>query len=106
MFSGARAGGDQVVAAEYHHFALDENKNGIYPIKTSEEAWEELKSGKGYIADLGDNSKGTITIRKVYLAYYDPGQYTEYFQPVVVFEGDNNFVAYIPAVINEYVRSE
>ncbi len=97
MFTGAKDPGDQVYAAEYHYFNVDENKSGTYLIKTAEEAWENLKSGKAYFANIDEKSNGNVIVRKVYLAYYDPGQYTEYFQPVVVFEGDNNFVAYVPA---------
>lgn len=102
MFTGARDPGDQVYAAEYHYFTVDENKSGTYPIKTTETAWEELKSGKAYFANVDEKSKGNIVVRKVYLAYYDPDQYTEYYQPVVVFEGDDNFVAYVPAVSSDY----
>ena len=105
MFSGARDPGDQIIAAEYHYFALDENKNGTYQIKTASDAWEDLKSGKAYIANLGDNNEGNIIIRKVYLAYYDAGQYTEFYQPVLVFEGDNDFSAYVPAVTSEFYGS-
>ena len=105
MFSGAREGGDQIIAAEYHYFSLDENKNGTYPIKTSNDAWEELKSGKAYVVNSGTNT-GNIPIRKVYLAYYDAGQYTEYYQPVVIFEGDNNFIAYVPAITSEFYGQE
>lgn len=97
MFTGAKDPGDQVVAAEYRYFAIDENKSGTYLIKTAEEALEELKSGKAYFANVDESSKGSITVRKVYLAYYDPGQYTEFYQPVIVFEGDNNFSAYVSA---------
>ena len=101
MFSGARDGGDQIIAAEYHYFPLDEINNGTYPIKTASDAWEELKSGKAFVVNLGANS-GNVVVRKVYLAYYDAGQYTEFFQPVVVFEGDNDFIAYVPAITAEF----
>jgi hypothetical protein len=106
MLSGARESGDQIIAAEYHYFPLDENKSGTYPIKTSDEAWENLKSGKAYAVNLGENQSNNIIIRKVYLAYYDAGQYTEFYQPVAVFEGDNNFVAYVPVISPEYYGQE
>jgi len=94
--------GRQIIACEYHYFALDAGKFATYPIKTAEAALEELKTGKAFIANSGDNPDGNIIIRKVYLAYYDAGQYAEYYQPVIVFEGDNNFFAYTPAVTSEY----
>jgi hypothetical protein len=42
------------------------------------------------------------TVRKIYLAYYDAGVYTEFYQPVFVFEGDKDFVGYVPAVTTDY----
>ena len=104
MFTGAKSPGDQIVFAEYHYFAIDENKSGTYPIKTADQAWEDLKSGKAYFANVDDRSQGNIVIRKVYLAYYDPDQYTEYYQPVIVFEGDDDFTAYVPAIIDDYLE--
>ncbi len=105
MLSGSELKGDQVIAAEYHYYSVDEERYATYPIKTAQEAWDELNSGRGYIINLGDN-QNTATIRQVYLAYFDPGQYVEYYQPVVVFEGDNDFVAYVPAVTDEFYGSE
>jgi len=34
----------------------------------------------------------------VYLAYYDSLDPQTYLQPVFVFEGDDDFLAYVPAV--------
>ena len=93
---------NQVIAAEYHYFPVDASSLGTYPLKTAQTAWDELQSGGGFIANLGDNPEANVVIRHVYLAYYDAGQYSPYYQPVVVFEGDNNFFAYVPAVTNEY----
>ncbi|MEE9315610.1 MAG: hypothetical protein V3U97_00710 [bacterium] len=102
MVSGAREREKQIVASEFHYFSVDEDQSATYPIKLAREAWEELAAGVGYIANLGDNSEGDIVIRRVYLAYYDPGLETEFYQPRVVFEGDREFVAYIPAITAEY----
>lgn len=90
----------QVVGGEYHYFAIDQKNSATYPIKTSQQAWEELKTGKGVFISLprGQN----IVVRRVYLAYYDPPEFQEFFQPVFVFEGDDGFVGYVPAVTREY----
>lgn len=98
--------GNQIIAGEYHYFAIDGTKSATYPLKTSEIAWEELKSGKAFIANAGGNLNSNVIIRKVYLAYYDAGQYIQYYQPVVVFEGDNDFYAYVPAITDEYYGKE
>ena len=102
MISGSRNRADQFIAAEYHYYPIDEEQSSTYPIKTSEKAWKELTGGKGYVVSHADESRIDVTIRNVYLAYLDAGQYTEFFQPVVVFEGDNDFVAYVPAVTSEF----
>ena len=44
-----------------------------------------------------------ITIRKMFLGYFDPDVYQEYLQPVYVFVGDGDFVGYVPAVSGEYL---
>lgn len=103
MVSGFRERGKDVIAGEYHYFSVDESQLATYPIKTSEMAWQELNSGNYYLASNSALTEGTnVKIRKIYLAYYDPGVYTEFFQPVVVFEGDNDFTAYVPAVTSDY----
>lgn len=99
MFAGK---GNDVLAAEYHYFPIDAEKYGTYTIKTADQAWQELKDGKAYIANSGQRNSNEIIIRKVYVAYYDAGQYTAYYQPVVVFEGDGGFYAYVPAVVDEF----
>ena len=70
-------------------------------ILLSRKAFEELKAGKAYIASISGESQN-IVIRRIYLAYYDPGEATDFYQPIIVFEGDNNFVAYLPAVSADY----
>src|SRR3989344_1288740 len=96
----------EVIAAEYHFFPLDEGRLGTYPLKTSEQAWEELKKSEGYIANLGERENDKITIRKIYLAYYDAGQYMEFYQPVIVFEGDGGFYAFVPAIQSDLYGAE
>ena len=102
MFGG-QAGGTEVIAAEYHHFPVNPENSSTYPLKPTQTAWDELSAGKAFIANVGTGNSN-ITIRRVYLAYYDPDQYTEFYQPVVVFEEgvDNGFTAYVPAVTDEF----
>lgn len=96
----------QMIAAEYRFFPIDKEKKETYPIKSSSQSLEDLKNGKAYIASLGLNPDGKITIRKIYLAYYDPGVSAQFLEPVVVFEGDRGFVAYTPAVTEDYYSEE
>lgn len=103
MMSGAGRFSDaKIIAAEYHYFTVNEEKSGTYPLKTADEAWENLKSGNSYIVNIKDPNQNEITIRKIYLAYYDAGQYMDFYQPIIVFEGDNDFVSYVPAVSSKH----
>lgn len=103
MVSGIKERGREVIAGEYHYFPVDETQVATYPIKTGDVAWQELSSGNYYPASFGTTVEGdSIKIRKVYLAYYDAGVYTEFYQPVYVFEGDKDFVGYVPAVTTDY----
>ena len=103
IMSGAPNQSQKIIAAEYHYHPIDESQYSTYPIKTAEEAFSELQNGKAYIANVGLNEDETnLKIRKIYLAYFDPDIVTEYYQPIFVFEGDNGFIAYLPAVTSDY----
>lgn len=103
MLSGFGDKSRSVVAGEYHYFPVDETQASTYPIITSDAAWQELTSGNYYPASLGTTTENeSIKIRKVYLAYYDSGLYTQFLEPIYVFEGDKNFVGYVPAVVKDY----
>jgi hypothetical protein len=73
---------------------------GIYPLKTGPEAWQDLNNGRAYIISSTPGVTD-ITIKKAFLAYYDPDIYQPYLQPVYVFIGQNNFVGFVPAVQND-----
>jgi len=102
MVSGAREREKQFIASEFHYFPVDEDKYATYPIKLAEAAWEELKAGNAFIASQGVNNESTIIIRRIYLAYYDAGVSAEFYQPIIVFEGDRGFYAYISAITSDY----
>lgn len=93
----------RVIKSQISFFEKDDMSFGIYPIKTGDQAWADLQAKKAFITSPGGN-KYPITIRQMFLAYYDPDVYQEYLQPVYVFLGDNNFAAYVPAVSDEYIQ--
>ncbi len=103
LVGGATNKSQQIVASEYHYHPVDESQFSTYPIKTPTEAYNELQSNQAFVADIGLNKDGaSLKIRRVYLAYFDPEAESDYFQPIYVFEGDNGFTAYVPAVTNSY----
>lgn len=103
IISGSTNREQQIIAAEYHYFPVDESQFSTYPIKTPQEAFSELQSGQVFIASQGLNKENdTLKIRRIYLAYFDSEFSTDFFQPIYVFEGDNGFVAYLPAVTSNF----
>lgn len=107
LITGSEDRDKRIIAGEYHYFPIDPKQSSTYPLKTAQTAWDELTTGKTsdgiprvYIAHYPtDNTK--IIIRKIYLAYYDSGTPQGFLQPVVVFEGDGGFIAYVAAVNSE-----
>ena len=103
IVSGSASRDQQIIAAENHYYPVDETQYSTYPIKTPEEAFAELQNGQAFTASLGLNKDGdNLKIRRMYLAYFDPETVTEFYQPIYVFEGDNGFTAYLPAVSSTY----
>jgi len=94
--------GIKVLRAQIQFFNKSEEQVGVYRLKTGDIAWEELKSGKGMVVSQMADQKDVV-IKKMFLGYFDPSIYQDYLQPVYVFLGDNNFVAYVPAVSNDFL---
>lgn len=106
ILSGESTVQKAVIASQFFYYPVDYKQFETYPIITAQEAWDKLLAGEAYIANRGLNSGGEVVIRNVYLAYYDPNVLSQYFQPIVVFEGDDGFVAYVPAVTSLYYGAE
>ncbi|MBA3724519.1 MAG: hypothetical protein H0W89_06590 [Candidatus Levybacteria bacterium] len=93
----------EVVSAIYNHQSInleskpEAEETPTYPIKTAQQAFEELQSGNGYVAAYS-GADSQILVNKVYLAYYIGETVQEYLMPVIVFEGPNGFFAYVSAV--------
>lgn len=102
LFSGSSNPKKRIAQVNYSYFPIDLENFATYPLKSSQEAWEELQMGKGYIASLGTNPGNQIIIRRIFLAYYDLFEYQPFLQPIFVFEGDKGFLAYIPAIASEW----
>lgn len=88
----------KIAEINYAYNQIERETFSSYPLKSSAQAWQELQAGQGYIANLGRNDNGEITIRRIYLAYYESAQPQKFLQPIFVFEGDNDFYAYAAAI--------
>jgi len=63
-----------------------------------------VQAGEGYIAS-GQNLERAV-IRSVELAYFDDFEYQPFLQPIYVFKGDDNFLAYVSAIHPNYLERE
>lgn len=103
IFSGSPNAKKRIVQFAYTFWPIDYETTATYALKTSSQAWEELQAGGGFIARYPTDGMGAV-VRNVYLAYYDSFDPQTYLQPVFVFDGDNGFRAYIPAINPEWVQ--
>lgn len=87
------------LSLDYTYFPIDLSTFATYPIKTTAEAFADLKSGKGVIVIEGE--KPNISISSIYLGYYLSDKYSPYLQPIFVFEGPH-FVAYVAAISEQF----
>lgn len=89
----------------FTHKNIDFNKkddkgqkiDATYSIKTPQIAYNELGSGKAYIAAYSGNETN-IAITDVYLAYYLDENSQGFLMPIYIFEGKNGFFAYVSAI--------
>ncbi len=94
----------RLIEIHYIFWPIGLDDFATYPLKNSSSAWQDLVDGYAYVINLGNNEIDSIVIRKIYLAYYDSEEPQPYLQPIFVFEGDNNFVAYLPAISPEWLE--
>ena len=101
LVSGSGTENKRIIEVNYNYINIDRESYSTYLIKSAEQAADELKAGKYWPAV--DTSTSSVSIKNVYLAYFEPISLTNYMLPVYVFEGDNNFVAYVTAVTDEWI---
>ncbi len=85
----------QVIQGTYSYFPVNTTDYSTYPLKTSQQAFEDLQNGNAYI--LGTNTEGTVDITEVQLGYFIPQIPAQYVMPIYVFSG-KNFTAYVDAI--------
>ena len=104
IISGGFKGADSIVEFEFSYQEVDYQQMETYPIKSSQEALRLLQTGKGYVAEF--KSQEEVVIRQVSLGYYQSDDEQDYLQPVYVFEGDGEFLGYVPALSVEYIQTQ
>ncbi len=111
ILGGSFSGRDAVMEMEYTYQNIDYEQIETYPLRTAQEAWNILKSGAGYVAQLGVDPQGvvqqeTAVIREVSLGYYESNLPQSYLQPIYVFSGDHGFLGYVPALDPTYIQAD
>lgn len=84
----------------YTYYSPDPNNSSTYPIKTPDQAFNDLKSGQAVV--VVEPQKPQVSITKVSLAYFESDTYSPYIEPVYVFEGQD-FAAYVTAITSDFI---
>ncbi|MBI2196348.1 hypothetical protein HYU45_01920 [Candidatus Daviesbacteria bacterium] len=100
--SGSASNLENYLSLNFTYYPIDTSTYATYPLKTPEQAFDDLKTGKGVVVVEPD--KPQVSITSVSLGYYLPENYSPYLQPIFVFEGPN-FVSYVSA-INEQFQNQ
>ncbi len=101
LFSSSQDRTKRVVDVSYQYSKTLDDDFGTYPLISVDQAWQLLQQGQGYIATKGEQQ---VTVRKVWMAYYESSQPQQFLQPVFVFEGDKEFLGYVPAIEAKYTE--
>jgi hypothetical protein len=101
VVSGNRNYADGIVRVNTQYFPIDYVNAHTYPIKSAALAWQELTEGKAFIASLKSKSS-LVAVRRVELGYFDSYEAQDYLQPIWIFSGDNEFVAYVSAIATDF----
>lgn len=94
-----------VVNANFNHQSINTqpSQQATYPIKTAQQAFDDLKSGKGYIASY-NGTGNQILINNVFLAYFIGSDQENYLMPIIVFQGQDGFFAYVSALSDNAIQ--
>lgn len=111
MFSATARTEKRLLEINYTFWSVNFKSPATYPSKTGQEAFSDLKQGKALVVEGDGENFENINIGSISFAYYNPGEYEAYLQPVYVFKGDGlvggvkkNFIAYVSAISSTYQR--
>lgn len=104
IFSGIKDEKRRVIQVGHTFWDIQKDNFATYPLRPVDEAWNDLISGSGYIANSGQPGTNLANIRKIYLAYYYSDNPTSFLQPLYVFEGDKGFVAAVTAIAKNWLK--
>lgn len=94
---------DNYSLLEFTSYPVDTSTFATYPIKSVEEAFDDLKTGQGVVLISPD--KPQVSITAVSLGYFLSKNYQPYLLPIFVFEGPG-YVAYVSAIKDQYISGQ
>jgi len=99
--TAAFSGNNSIVEMDYFYRQVDYLNFETYPLRTLKSAWNLVQAGDAYV--INSQNVKEVIIREAELAYYDSFEEQKYLQPIYVFKGDNDFMAFVPAVSASYL---
>lgn len=90
---------ENYLSLNFTYYPIDISTFAIYPLKTSDQAFNDLKSGKGVV--IIEPPKPNVSITSLSLGYFLSSSYNPYLLPVFIFEGPG-FAAYVAAISEEF----
>lgn len=102
ILGGSQSSQESIVQLYYNYQPVEYDQAHTYPLRSTQEAWQELQTGGGFVADKGSDEAAIV--RRVFLGYYDSFDEQSYLQPIYVFQGDNGFLGYAPALDKRFVQ--
>ena len=100
-----------IVEVGYTYWKFDPNSSSLYPIRTSQQAWDDFQQGRASFVTGNQKSFSEISLANISLGYFEAKPYQPYLQPVFIFEGTGiskgkkvGFTAYLPAVTDTYIQ--
>ncbi|MEI7653343.1 MAG: hypothetical protein WCJ70_03655 [bacterium] len=105
------AGSFPIVKAKAAYVEHSATLSEVYPLKSAADAYTELQQGQGIVAGGLDNvtsGASAIPLNQISVVYVEPDAYTvdSHLKPYYMFSDGRDFVAYVPAVINERLKPE
>ncbi|MFA6814276.1 MAG: hypothetical protein WCR60_01870 [Patescibacteria group bacterium] len=104
VISAAFSANDSIVEIDYHYHEVDYLTFETYPLRGIKSAWKMVQAGEVYIVSAQNLERAVV--RSVELAYFDDFEYQAFLQPIYVFKGDDDFLAYVSAVHPNYLERE
>jgi len=113
----------EILRLKYNNWELEQDNSETYPAKTLTSAYQELIDGQATLSLVRERGTSSLdyplevelvslTVRNIFLAYFDDESLQRFLQPIYVFEGDArdgegkiyDFSAYVQAIDTSWIE--